>query len=361
MPIKAYVGLPRHGKTYEVVTEGIFNALVQGRRVVSNIAGLNRDAMLAEHIKRGGDADRFGELASVTHEQVLQPLFWLSDKDSEQGIDSFIKPGDFLALDEIWRFWQGFGLKDSEGGRRPDRVMNFLRMHGHFTHPETGYCCEVAFITQELGDFHRSARAVIEETYRMTKLVVIGSAKRYRVDIFPRGRTTGRPIRSIHRAYNPDLFGFYSSHSQRKEGDAAAIEDSPDQRGNILRGVLLKWVLPLGAIGAIGAGFVVWKFLHPSQSKEPVTARQVDPALGGAASAPAVVPSVPSESNWRVVGYWGDGGVLNFYMSNGSGSRVFRPQNYKLTWMTSEVQLPDGSFATSWASALPSAPQLLGK
>ena len=46
MAIKAYTGIMGSGKTYEVVSEVIRTALAQGRRVVSNIAGLNYEAFV---------------------------------------------------------------------------------------------------------------------------------------------------------------------------------------------------------------------------------------------------------------------------------------------------------------------------
>ena len=42
MAISAYVGLPGHGKSYEVVKSVIIPAIASGRRVVSNIYGLKQ-------------------------------------------------------------------------------------------------------------------------------------------------------------------------------------------------------------------------------------------------------------------------------------------------------------------------------
>ncbi|OKN42784.1 hypothetical protein AM420_005753 [Klebsiella pneumoniae] len=47
MPITAYVGVPRSGKSYEVVKSVIIAAVASGRRVVSNIYGLNEDKIKA--------------------------------------------------------------------------------------------------------------------------------------------------------------------------------------------------------------------------------------------------------------------------------------------------------------------------
>ncbi|MEI7352942.1 zonular occludens toxin domain-containing protein, partial [Pectobacterium parmentieri] len=41
MAISAYVGVPGSGKSFEVVRSVIIPAVAQGRRVVSNVYGLN--------------------------------------------------------------------------------------------------------------------------------------------------------------------------------------------------------------------------------------------------------------------------------------------------------------------------------
>ncbi|HGW7889845.1 TPA: zonular occludens toxin domain-containing protein, partial [Escherichia coli] len=43
MAISAYVGVPGSGKSFEVVRSVIIPAVAQGRRVVSNIYGLNAE------------------------------------------------------------------------------------------------------------------------------------------------------------------------------------------------------------------------------------------------------------------------------------------------------------------------------
>lgn len=347
MAIKAYVGIMGSGKTYEVVTEVVLGALGRGRRVVSNIAGLNIDAMRKVLIERGIRKEDIGELVSVEHEQVLEPNFWRTDKDSKLGIDAFIRPGDVLALDEIWRFWNGFATKDEDGRVKSPRVMNFFRMHRQFTHPESGISCDVALITQDPMDISRQVRSVIEETYSMEKLTVIGSASRYRVDVFHRCNVKRRPLRQLQRSYDPALFGLYSSHSQRKAGDAAAREENIDQRGNILKSRLFLVVLPIGLVVLIIAVWSVWGFFHPKTA----------PALGEKAAVQGeVVSAKPAQSvpepseDWRVVGYYGDKGGLSFYLSNGERGRVLQhPPAYKVSGVSYETFLPSGEAVSSWS------------
>lgn len=359
MSIKAYVGRMGSGKTYEVVSVVIYSALKRGRRVVSNIAGLDVEAMKEAAAEEGCDLDAFGELVQVDHLAVLQPNFWRTDKDEEQKIDAFIKPGDLVALDEIWRFWSGFGLKGDDGTKRPERVMNFFRMHRHFTHSETGLACDVALITQDIMDISRSVRAVIEETYEMTKLTAIGSTKRYRVDVHQGGKKARKPLRSLQRAYEAKYFPFYSSHSQKKEGDADAKEENIDGRGNILKGALFKVILPIGFLVAGFSVYMVYKFFNPTPKETPKTA-QVKPAgvvPGQAGPAPAA--KVEAAADWRIVGHIVTASGLRFLLASPQGGVrwVVNPQNVKLTALTSELIMPNGDAVVNW-SAKP-APGLL--
>jgi zona occludens toxin len=56
MSIKAVTGLQGHGKTYETVKTAILPAIESGRRVVTNIRGLNMDAIRPISPKARGTA-----------------------------------------------------------------------------------------------------------------------------------------------------------------------------------------------------------------------------------------------------------------------------------------------------------------
>lgn len=356
MAIKAYVGIMGSGKTYEVVSVVIYNALRRGRRVVSNIAGLNFEAMKASLLAEGVTESAIGELVCVPHEKILDPLFWRTDQDAEKGIEAFIQPGDLLALDEIWRFWNGLGLKTEDGTqKRPDRVMNFFRMHRQMTHPETGVSCDVAIITQDPADIHRSIKGVVEETFQMTKLTAVGRSTRYRVDVFPRTRVNRRPLTSYTHSYDPAKFGFYKSHSQKKEGDADAVEENIDDRGNVLKGVLFKVVLPavlvLGLVGVWAASRV---FSPPKKAES-----SSPPAASN--SAPVAKPDAPPMADdWRLVGYYVSDNRLAVVLGDSGKLRVlYDPPNVQRQGMMVAVRLPDGRFAVNYGDRR-SETQLIG-
>ena len=268
MPLKAYIGLPRAGKTYEVVVNVILPSLRQGRRVVSNIAGLNYEAMCQVLYQEGIPQEQIGQLVSVDHSLVEKPTFWRTDTDDVENVEAFIQPGDLVALDEIWRFWK------KRGDINP-RSMNFFRMHGHMTHPKSGLTCEVALITQSIRDINENIRGVVDETYQMVKNTKLGSDKSYIVHIFQRGSTSKADfIRTLSpRFYNPGNFPLYKSHSTHKAGDAAAKESNPDKRGSILQGALFKVGIPLSLILIVSGFYFAYRFLHPVvQQKKPADA-----------------------------------------------------------------------------------------
>lgn len=357
MAIKAYVGRMGSGKSYEVVSVVILEALRRGRRVVSNIAGLDALEMRELLIEEGCCDDAIGELVHVEHDAVLDPKFWRTDKDAADGVEAFILPGDLLALDEIWRFWSGFAAKDM-----PARVMNFFRMHRHFADPETGVTCDVALITQDVGDIARRVRAVIEETYRMEKLTAIGSSSRYRVDVFSGGKTTGKPLRQIQRKYDPRYFALYSSHSQKQAGGASAKEENIDARGNILKGALFRVVLPLGLVVAAVAVWTLVRFFSPP-APEKAPEKPADGKPGSAAPATAASKPGPDRprglgdisESWRVVGHYTAGNRTAYLLVDGAARTrlLYDVPGARHNGLLVQVRLPEGGYATTFSGPAP--------
>jgi len=343
MPVKAYTGLPRNGKSYEVVSNVILPALRQKRRVVSNIAGLNYDAMCQLLFAEGYSPDQIGTLVSVTHKQVKEPNFWRTDEDPDD-FETFIQLGDLLALDEIWRFFK-------KRGEINPRAMNFFRMHGHMPHPETGLICEIALIAQGIKDFNENIRTVVEETYLMEKNTKVGSDDSYIVHIFQRDSVAKKDlIRTLApRKYNPIYFPLYKSHSKKVEGAADVQEQNPDKRGNILQGFLFRIAIPLFAVLLLSSVFFVWRFFHPKNAESEVTTSQ--PAQIKASEQAPIAQSEPEVNvSWRVVGAYNSGAVITFIIQSNTGEvrQLINPPNFQQLGYGYSVELPEGGFATSW-------------
>lgn len=354
MAIKAYVGIMGSGKTYEVASVVIYDAIKQGRRVISNIAGLNQEEYYRLAELEGLDVARLGKIVSIPHSAVLEPSFWLTDsnhqddiglKNFEAGIGSepFIFAGDLVVLDEIWRFWDGFALKDSNGLKRPDSVMNFFRMHRQFVHPDTGQTCDLAIITQDISDIHRQVKGVIEETYRMTKLTALGLSSRYRVDVYARAKIIKEPLRSFQRVYDAKFFGLYQSHSQKKVGSADAREVNFDKRGNILSGKLFILILPLLLILAGFAIYFVWGFFHPKPKNIPIQS----PVISQTGVAVAV-PAAPPVSTWHIRGLFVKNDITTVALMNDAGVYRYISNPY-IVYAGLDVKVfVDGEIINNW-------------
>lgn len=354
MPVNAYIGDPRSGKTYEVATVVIFNAIKQGRRALSNIAGLNQEEFYRLIKLENPDAENLGQIISVSHDEVSKPDFWLTDGDANTvRHDRQIQRGDVVVLDEIWRFWSGFSLVDTSKEKtdplykRPTSVMNFFRMHGHMPHPVSGYICEISLITQDLGDIHRSVKSIINQTFKTSKLTALGLSKRYRLDVYNKTKTN-KPISTYQRTYDDKYFSLYKSHSMQEEGGAQPVEKTIDRRGNVLKSKIFPILLFLLVLAFFSVRYL-FSFFHPLAAK-PATVS----SPSGTPSAPAqMVPSQsiqpPAQSSdFRIVGKVKKKGVEYFVIQSVAGQfRYVAAPSIKDYGIDKQI-IFDGVIANSW-------------
>ncbi|WP_341916410.1 zonular occludens toxin domain-containing protein [Polaromonas sp. YR568] len=295
MAINAYTGLMGSGKSYEVVENVILPALIAGRRVVTNVSNLQVAEITAYLVKSGADASKIGTIVQIKHEDVTKPFFF--PPEDGKGLPADVLPvvqgGDLVVIDECWRFWPS-------GGKMPLAHMEFFRMHRHFMNPETSVTCDIVLVVQDIGDLDRKLKAVVENTYVMTKLKALGLTTRYRVDIYARVKVRN-PYRSLQRKYNKEIFELYRSYSQGggQSGNEVAIDD----RANMLKGAMFTIGLPLMLLFFGFSVWGLWRFFHPPPPKPSPGAAVTAPGLPGAAPPRAE----PGESDWRVVGHYSFG------------------------------------------------------
>ncbi|WP_263062799.1 zonular occludens toxin family protein [Dickeya dadantii] len=292
MSITAYIGINGSGKTYEVVRSVILPAFLNGRRVVTNIAGVTNEKFI-EFIS----SDE--KLVNIQHGEIVP----VSDNDVNSDnflpykgfLSSFCQPGDLICIDEAWRFWETD--KMLKNGHR-----SFFAEHRHFSDAETGFTCDVVLISQDLGTLSRFIRARIETTYRMQKHVSLGLTKRYRVDVFMGAKTFKKSLTSSYQEkYDPKFFPLYSSHD-----GSNAVEARVDERQNIFRQTKI-WVIAAFCIVSICASFFfVWSFLTRNQTSSPekfVHAQKNDlPAPVSVSTSPPPVAASPLSRTWRISG-----------------------------------------------------------
>src|SRR5437764_3298279 len=244
MAVTAYVGEPGSGKTYEVVSEVILPALREGRRVVSNVRGLNYDEIRAHLIVDCGVAA--GDIGTLHLVDVAAPgtegFFY-----TEGNPAAVVQPGDLLVLDECWR-WFAKGMPINKA------MFEFFRMHRQYVNSK-GVSCDVVLISQSIQDIDRKVLVVIEKHFRMEKYKTFGSKSRYSVEMFKGYRVSGNArVRLLVRKYNKRFFPFYSSYAG-KGGDEREV----DRRFNIWKSPLFVVGIPC-ALVLVGAG--MWGVLR---------------------------------------------------------------------------------------------------
>lgn len=255
MSINAYVGLQGSGKSYEFVSVPMLDAVMQGRRVVTNVAGINED-LVHEYLvnKRDADADKLGKIIHVSNERISEPLFFPDEEKPE--LETVVKGGDLVAVDEAWRFW------GTDCGKLTHEHMQFFRMHRHYVHADTAVACDVVLMTQDITGLHRSVKNVIEFAFRMQKHKALGFASRYRVEIYEGWKLNAKTrIDDRQKKYRPEIFPLYQSYAGGK-----GMETAIDKRQNILANKTL-WMYAIGTILFIGIGsYLAWSFFHRAPS-----------------------------------------------------------------------------------------------
>lgn len=293
MPINAYTGLMGSGKTYEVVGFVILPALLKGRRVVTNIEGVNYEKITA-YLAEKNPGVELGELVSVTNEQVLADNFFPS-KDGQA--DALVKGGDMVALDEAWRFF-GTGVKLHPA------TMVFLREHRHYTNPETAIACDLVLMLQSITDLQKSVKSVVELTFKTHKLKTVGLHKRYRLDMFEgTDMKLSKRADTWQKSYNPDIYALYSSYAAGT-GKEVAI----DARQNVLKNpkfiAIALGMVALFSLGAFALNHVYSRYKTPTKEAKPAAPGTAQAAAPGArpAGAPAAPPPPIDSSDWRLAG-----------------------------------------------------------
>ena len=343
MAVTAYVGEPGAGKTYEVVSEVILPALRTGRRVVSNIRGLNFDEMRAFLLVEEGVAEAsIGAFRLVEVEEPGRPNFFCTDANKA----TTVQPGDLVVLDECWR-WFAPGMPINPA------MFEFFRMHRQFT-DANGTSCDVVLISQSIQDIDRKVRVVVEKHFRMEKYKEFGVKKLYSVSAFNGYRSSrNAAVRVLTRKYNAKFFPFYKSYAG-KGGDEREV----DGRLSIFRGLLFKAVLPLALVFMVAGAVMSYRFFTGDKAKSDAAAKAAPKAALAAPSVEAVrkpalaVTPVESVAEWRAVGVVGRIGSGPVFVVEKGGRYRYLPDapDFRLSGMDVKVGV-DGKPATSWSGS----------
>ncbi|HGJ5856063.1 zonular occludens toxin family protein [Arsenophonus nasoniae] len=293
MPITAYVGVPRSGKSYEVVKSVIVPAIASGRRVVSNIYGLNEQKIKDYCLKQNKKLmhEKLGLLVHVENGQCLDEDFLPSMENQS----TFCQAGDLVVIDEVWRVWGSD--KDI-----PKNHRSFIAEHGHFINKKTGIMSDLVVINQTVTDIPRFIKARIETTYRMQKHVSLGLSNRYRVDVFQGVKITkSNRMNYYQEKYDKAIFELYKS----VEGNNPNTLKT-DKRQSIFSSTKVLMLMVLVPLAILVSLYFVYQYfnqyLNPEKPKQAQSVNSVSQSSNPVASFSIRSSKVVLSSKWRITG-----------------------------------------------------------
>lgn len=229
MPINAFGGGPGSGKTYGVMEHIILPAVAKGRFIITNISGLNDEAIyayVAEHFYKG-KIICIGHIRRCDHDAPNDDDFFpgsehLDTPSATPKLDDLkVCGGDLVVIDEATRYWNS----DAKVKRQH---AYFFREHRHFAN-ELGHTCDLVVIDPDLSMLARALKGKVELASITHKPKEIG-LNRYVVNLYRGVRTTGKPTSTMGPyKFQKAIFSLYKSYSH-----AAAKEQVIDKRQNLL-------------------------------------------------------------------------------------------------------------------------------
>lgn len=180
-------GLPRSGKSYNAMREHIIPAIQAGRVVLTNILGVNLDAV--------------AQVAEVPVDQV-KDLVQILTADQVRNIADHVKPKALVVIDECHEFFP------VGRGRLDQRIERFFAMHGH-------YNLDVVLMTQDFTEVHRTVVKRIERKNVYIKKSVVGKDNSFHCTYYMKVPSADRLkyeiITTKSEDYDPKYFPTYNS------------------------------------------------------------------------------------------------------------------------------------------------------
>lgn len=317
MAITAYTGVPGSGKSYALMAMVILPGLQAGRRVLTNLAGIDADKV-RQYVNGAG------ELVLFTGEQTLAPGFF-PDEDTPDA-PSVLKPGDLMVFDEVRISWNPSGKLDPA-------ILKFLRYHRHFVSSD-GQSTDVVLATQMLTDLHRDYKGCVERNYKFKKMNTLGLNNRYVWNMWEGAvQRRGEQIANGNGSYDPAVFALYSSYI-----GGVGKEVKTDKRsqvvsiGKVVIYVMVAVVIFGGAAWAVSRVFKVPKqggaVASGTANNIGVVGAAGSPVAGGAARSNTGAP--PVSVRWRIAGVITAGNLNVVVVLDPDGnSRYERPENFE--------------------------------
>lgn len=322
MSITSYTGKPGAGKSYEVVKNVILPAIAAGRRIITNIDGIDQRKVL-EYVE-----DHFGpctgEIVVCKETDITSDCFYPSSQDD--GF-SFVRPGDLVIIDEAQNFYR-------TGQKLSDYECKFFREHRHFCDAE-GRGCDIVLISQRFVDIQPFVRGVVELCFVMRQLKVFSLPNYYTVTVYEgdlRHKISGP---TTHK-YQKEIFELYKSFAV-----TGGMQARVDKRQSLFsfRFFMLLLFLIFFLFGSFKVLFSIFSAERYQKSDKRADASSVGTLSSASmpSASPALSRNVPVRptgvnysKKWRILGTLGVGTSRHIVVGDKDGLLRFEhPQNFK--------------------------------
>lgn len=240
-------GLPGSGKSYEACIQHIIPALMAGRRVVTNIEGIN-------HAK-------FAEVTGIPEKICKMLLLCVFHPEEDKNIETRIQlqkqsildhsgKDALIVIDEIQNLFPSGREKLSEQWQR------YITEHRHDG-------LDIILMGQDRRDCHNIWRRRIQRVITFTKQTALGRDQNYTWVAYE--ATTPEKYRKIRAGggkYEKKYFGLYDSHTGGTENTSSYSDD----RINIFKSGTFRFGIPAFLVVL---GFAIWNLVGFMSVDEP--------------------------------------------------------------------------------------------
>lgn len=192
MAIYLYYGKIGDGKTYHVLVNEVLPAVRKGRKIYTNLDGLNV-RRLSQFVGREV------EVVQWNSTEEIRAAFQLAQDDKE-GLSLQVERGSLLIVDEAQMIFDARQWKDTGPG-----TLRLCEYHRHFG-------LDIVFITQSPGRLDKSLCRLANESLHVKNLRFLGSlfGKRYVINVrqTPWDRET---MATMTGAFKSEYFALYRS------------------------------------------------------------------------------------------------------------------------------------------------------
>lgn len=285
MSITCYTGFPGAGKSYEVVKNVILPAFINGRRIVTNIDGVDNDKFV-QYVQKNCPTSCCGQIVVCTRDDIKSPSFYPVRQDDAF---SFVRPGDLVVIDEAQNFYY----------KMPnENTAVFVREHRHFC-DAAGRGCDLVLVHQSIRDVHQFIRDAVETSYRMVQNKHFGSKRTYRVFVYAGAQKY--QINLLTRSYEKWVFDLYKSFSV-----SGGFQANVDKRQNVFNARFF-FLLALLIVCMTVAVKTLLSFFSAGKTKPPRSVPVAAAPSGGVAVPQPVKRPDGYSHRWRILGTVGVG------------------------------------------------------